>query len=163
MLWFNVATLTFASSDSVDAESKALTSEKQKRFMMAARCPVGGETASDSRRHSGSVWGPARSAGCLLRLKPQWNPSTNPTDGPPLLHQPKHNSLLTTSPSLVELQDESLFQILFFSFFCREALFSSHVLKVTCWIIWLTHFKIYLKRLAFKIFLRLIYYYKRHY
>lgn len=119
MLSFNVATLTFASSDSVDAESKALTSEKQKRFMMAARCPVGGETASDSRRHSGSVWGPARSAGCLLRLKPQWNPSTNPTDGPPLLHQPKHNSLLTTSPSLVELQDESLFQILFFSFFLQ--------------------------------------------
>lgn len=59
--------------------------------------PVGGETASDSRRHSGSVWRPARAAGCLLRLKPQWNPSTNPTDGPPLLHQPKHNSLSTTA------------------------------------------------------------------
>lgn len=96
--------------------------------------PVGGETASDSRRHSGSVWRPARAAGCLLRLKPQWNPSTNPTDGPPLLHQPKHNSLSTTSPSLVELQDESLFQIFFF-FSCREALFSSRI-------IWLTHFKI---------------------
>lgn len=81
----------------------------------------GGETASwvtarDWETQQLSV-SPARAACCLLRLIPQWNPSTNPIDGPPLLYQPKQNSLLTTSPSLVEQQDESLFWIFFFFFF----------------------------------------------
>lgn len=80
----------------------------------------GGETASwvtarDWETQQLSV-SPARAACCLLRLIPQWNPSTNPIDGPPLLYQPKQNSLLTTSRSLVEQQDESLFWIFFFFF-----------------------------------------------
>lgn len=118
-------------------QNVSLTSEKQKRFMLAEGCPVrvgasdGGETASwvtarDWETQQLSV-SPARVACCLLRLIPQWNPSTNPIDGPPLRYQLKQNSLLTTGPSLVEQQDESLFWI-FFSFFCREALSSSHAL-----------------------------------
>lgn len=67
----------------------------------------GGETASwvtardwETQQLSES---PARAACCLLRLIPQWNPSTNPIDGPPLLYQLKPNS--TTGPPLVEPQE----------------------------------------------------------